>query len=145
MVTESIGFIHGFVNRTIALFAVAYKDKARWVYFIVDSGSPTSFLSSEVSALFVNEANSSDQSRPASLSAYDKRRGPGSQLEDAHSSFPSPRPTRALLMSTSWAAIFSLGINLEYCYVSTRIRQYCSSRMFVEGFISCNSVGRGQW
>ena len=48
--TEIHGFIHGQKLRMILPCVVSIEDKARWVFFIVDPGSPLTFISSHVSA-----------------------------------------------------------------------------------------------
>lgn len=42
------GYIHGSTFRAIAPFVVCYKGEARWVFFIVDSGAPMTYLSNQV-------------------------------------------------------------------------------------------------
>ncbi len=44
------GIIYGHTFRTIFPCVVSYEDKAHWVFFIVDSGAPLTYLSSQVSA-----------------------------------------------------------------------------------------------
>jgi hypothetical protein len=43
--------IFGSCNRTIFPCVVSHKYKAHWVFFLLDSGSPTTYLSEAVSAL----------------------------------------------------------------------------------------------
>lgn len=43
------GYTHGRYGRTIFPLVVTYKDEARWVFFILDSGCPRTYLSDQVS------------------------------------------------------------------------------------------------
>jgi hypothetical protein len=43
------GIIYGMKQRTIFPCIVSFQDKAHWVFFIVDSGSPLTYLSVQVS------------------------------------------------------------------------------------------------
>jgi hypothetical protein len=42
-------FLYGRNSRTIFPCVVSYRDNARWVFFIVDSGSPLTYISVEAS------------------------------------------------------------------------------------------------
>lgn len=42
------GYIHGSTFRAIAPFVVCHKGEARWVFFIVDSSAPMTYLSGQV-------------------------------------------------------------------------------------------------
>ena len=43
------GYLYGRNSRTIFPCVVSYRDNARWVFFIVDSGSPLTYISVEAS------------------------------------------------------------------------------------------------
>lgn len=43
------GYIRGLTDRAIVPFIVGHKDEARWVFFILDSGAPLTYLSDQVS------------------------------------------------------------------------------------------------
>jgi hypothetical protein len=43
------GIIYGMKQRSIFPCIVSFQDKAHWVFFIVDSGSPLTYLSVQVS------------------------------------------------------------------------------------------------
>jgi hypothetical protein len=43
------GYLYGVHKRTIVPFVVTYGKEARWVFFVVDSGSPWTYLSAQVS------------------------------------------------------------------------------------------------
>ena len=45
----STGYLYGAYKRTIVAFVVTYGKEARWVFFIVDSGSPWTYISAQVS------------------------------------------------------------------------------------------------
>jgi len=49
VIQVSTGYIYGLHKRTIVPFVVTYRKEARWVFFIVDSGSPWTYLSAQVS------------------------------------------------------------------------------------------------
>lgn len=49
VIQVSTGYIYGLHKRTIVPFIVTYGKEARWVFFIVDSGSPWTYLSAQVS------------------------------------------------------------------------------------------------
>jgi hypothetical protein len=49
VVTIGHGIIYGKTLRTIFPCVVSFQGKAHWVFFIVDSGSPLTFISSQVS------------------------------------------------------------------------------------------------
>ena len=53
--------IHGLHKRTIVPFIVTHGEEARWVFFIVDSGSPWTYLSTHVrlymTSLLLKESN----------------------------------------------------------------------------------------
>ncbi|KAF8469045.1 hypothetical protein BDZ91DRAFT_83279 [Kalaharituber pfeilii] len=46
------GFIYGRELRTIFPAVVGHKGKAHWIFFILDTGSPLTYLSSQASELF---------------------------------------------------------------------------------------------
>ena len=60
MPIEVTGFIYGPKRRTIVSLAVSYKKECCWVFFVVDSGSPLTYLSVGVSPSFINNASSSN-------------------------------------------------------------------------------------
>ena len=43
------GYIHGLKSRAIAPFIVGHQDEARWVFFILATGAPLTYLSDQVS------------------------------------------------------------------------------------------------
>ena len=46
------GYTHGTTARPIVPLVVSRKDKARWVFFIVDTGGPLTYLSAQVRNCF---------------------------------------------------------------------------------------------
>ena len=46
----SNGYIRGLTDRAIVPFIVGHKDEARWVFFILDSGAPLTYLSDQASS-----------------------------------------------------------------------------------------------
>ena len=56
VVSKCVGCIPGARKPPIYPFAVSYREEARWVYFVIPSGSQYTYLSSEVSALLVKKA-----------------------------------------------------------------------------------------
>lgn len=60
VVQSGDGYLRGSGNRPIVLFAVSHKGDARWVYFLLDTGAPITYLSIQTANLFgMNEANPS--------------------------------------------------------------------------------------
>ena len=61
VVRVGTGYIHGLHKRTIVPFIVSHGEEARWVFFIVDSGSPWTYLSTHVrlymTSLLLKESN----------------------------------------------------------------------------------------
>ena len=56
MVSKSAGYIYGTKERTIVPFPVSYGQEACCIYFLILSGFQSTYLSPEVSALFVEKA-----------------------------------------------------------------------------------------
>jgi len=56
VVKKCAGYIYGTKKRTIVPFPVSYGQEARWIYFLILSGFQSTYLSPEVSALFVKNA-----------------------------------------------------------------------------------------
>ena len=50
VVNVGIDYIYGLKRRTLVLFVVIHQKEIRWVFFIVDSGAPLTYLSIQVSA-----------------------------------------------------------------------------------------------
>ncbi len=48
VVTTCQGFVYGIHHRTILPCIVGFGNKAHWVFFLVDSGSPLTYLSQQV-------------------------------------------------------------------------------------------------
>ena len=49
VVTSIQAFVYGRTFRNILPFILSINKKARWIFFIVDTGSPLTFISAEVS------------------------------------------------------------------------------------------------
>jgi hypothetical protein len=47
-------YLHGLNKRTIVPFGATPRKEARWMFFIVDSGSPLTYLSAQVSCYMTN-------------------------------------------------------------------------------------------
>jgi hypothetical protein len=48
VVETAEGFIYGKTLRIIFPCVVGFRDKAHWVFFVVDSGAPLTYLSAQV-------------------------------------------------------------------------------------------------
>ena len=53
VVTIAPGFVYGKLVRNILPCVVSIKGKARWVFFLVDPGSPLTYISAEVSCSYI--------------------------------------------------------------------------------------------
>ncbi|KAL7273484.1 hypothetical protein RUND412_003659 [Rhizina undulata] len=77
------GYIYGPNKRTILPFIVSYRKEARWLFFILDSGSPYTYISREAGKIFGIEENS-DMETAVTIGGYPKE----IRLSPAHSHFP---------------------------------------------------------
>ena len=50
VIQEANGYMHGPHNRAIVPLVVRHKSESRWVFFIIDSGAPLTYLSIQVIA-----------------------------------------------------------------------------------------------
>lgn len=110
LVRECTGYIHGPSRRPIVPFIVGGRGEARWVFFILDSTAPLTYLSAQVSGYRTERRahHPTNKSRRAAFSISRKGTWLLSPLVDTQRRLLCRRLALALAISTFLVATFAV-------------------------------------
>ncbi|RPB15020.1 hypothetical protein P167DRAFT_571885 [Morchella conica CCBAS932] len=107
------GYIHGSKFRAIVPFVVGHKGEGRWVFFMLDSGAPLTYLSAQVSANEQTFGIREGHPAPVTIGGHPK----DVYMSPSNSHFPDVNLLGGDFCDTH-------GVYLGYDYVNSRVKLF---------------------